>query len=89
MIRLLLFFILAVVVGRVFWVLVDSVIEGMSGRTSGKSVSRPSVQMVRDPICGTFLLPERAIRVASGRGEVFFCSRDCQDRYQARQSRPA
>jgi len=40
--------------------------------------------MVRDPVCGTFVLPERAISVTVGRQQVFFCSLACRDAYRAR-----
>jgi YHS domain-containing protein len=39
--------------------------------------------MVRDPVCGTFVLPERAVTVADGSTRVFFCSTACRDKYTA------
>ena len=80
MIRLLLFGVLSVLVARTFWRLVDSIIEGATGR--GKSVPRQGVPMVRDPVCGTFLLPDRAIAVVDGGARLYFCSTACRDRYR-------
>jgi hypothetical protein len=40
--------------------------------------------MVRDPICGTFVLPDRAVSLTDGRQRVFFCSTACRDTYRER-----
>ena len=39
--------------------------------------------MVRDPICGTFVVQSRALS-ADSRGETaWFCSEDCRHKWQA------
>jgi YHS domain-containing protein len=43
-----------------------------------------SVHMVRDPVCGTFVIPERALARTDGSRKLFFCSATCRDRYDAR-----
>ena len=62
-------------------------------RGSGDDVHRPrrpgpsaprAVQMVRDPVCGTFVVPERAVSIADGHARVYFCSDSCRDAYRAR-----
>jgi YHS domain-containing protein len=45
-------------------------------------VPQSGVQMVRDPVCGTFLLPDRALTLGDGRTQVFFCSDACRDKYR-------
>jgi YHS domain-containing protein len=41
--------------------------------------------MQRDPVCGTFVVPERAIALSGSRGErLYFCSIECRDKYRAR-----
>jgi YHS domain-containing protein len=42
--------------------------------------------MVRDPVCGTFVLPERAVTLMDGRSRLFFCSEACRDKYRSRPS---
>jgi YHS domain-containing protein len=86
LLRVALFIILAFVVSRAFWRLLDGIIDGASGRPRGGRGGVPdrSVQMVRDPVCGTFLLPDRAVTIADGRGQVYFCSTACRDKYRAR-----
>ena len=90
--------VLSIVVVRGIWRLVGGVIEGLSG-TSGQAgaqgrtpfgprdrggVPAQGVQMVRDPVCGTYVVPNRALSLGDGSRQVFFCSPDCRDRFRAR-----
>ena len=84
LLRLALFIVFAVVVARAFWRLVDGIFEGLSGKRPGGQVPSRGVQMVRDPVCGTFLLPDHALMITDGRARVFFCSNACRDQYRAR-----
>ena len=83
MLRLLLMLVLIVLLARGFWRMVDGIVEGLTGRGSSGVPGR-SVQMVRDPVCGTFVLPERALTLGDGRQRIFFCSATCRDKYRAR-----
>ena len=40
--------------------------------------------MVRDPVCGTFVLPGSAVTLVEGRARLYFCSDDCREKYRAR-----
>ena len=40
--------------------------------------------MVRDPVCGTFVLPASAVTLVDGRARLYFCSDACRDKYRAR-----
>ena len=42
------------------------------------------VQMVRDPVCGTFVVPGRSVMLVEGAQRVHFCSDICRDQYRAR-----
>ena len=87
MLRVLLFALLALVVLRAVWMLLDGMLEGFAGRTSGSSrVPQRGVQMVRDPVCGTFVVPERAIALSDRGAPVFFCSPTCRDKYRAQRT---
>ena len=81
MLRLALLLILFIFVARAFWRVVDGVIEGVRGKRA--TPARPDVQMVRDPVCGTFLLPARAVILTDRRQQVFFCSTACRDKYKS------
>ena len=83
MLRLILEFILIFFLARAFWQIVGGLIEGVTGRGRSRVPDR-GVQMVRDPVCGTFVLPDRAIAVTDGRTRIFFCSTACRDRYRSR-----
>ncbi len=94
MLRFALVLILLVFIARAFWRLVDGVIEGVTGRPvrrgpRGRSASRAperSVQMSRDPVCGTFVVPDSAIILTDGSRRIYFCSARCRDQYRARPS---
>jgi len=45
--------------------------------------------MVRDRVCNTFLPRSRAIRLAVGEEEHFFCSEACHSKFLAAQRDPA
>ena len=40
-----------------------------------------SVPLVRDPVCGTYLLPDRAVKVGTGDKTLYFCSEACRAKY--------
>jgi len=87
MLRIALLLILSVIVGRTFWRMIDGLVEGITGRPRTgvqQGVPQQGVPMVRDPVCGTFVLPERAVSLTDGRTRLFFCSNTCRDKYQAR-----
>jgi len=44
----------------------------------------PLNPMERDPVCGTFVIRERAVTIGSGDRRVYFCSDVCRDKYRAR-----
>ena len=80
--------ILAMVVARAVWGVIDGVREGLTGASTRRQGNVPArgVQMVRDPVCGTYIIPERAVTLVDGSGRVFFCSATCRDKYRARPS---
>ena len=78
-------------------IIVSQMIARIWRGTAGASASRPagprqpaaagpqqSVHMERDPVCGTFVVPERSVSVDDGTGRVYFCSTACRDKYRAR-----
>jgi YHS domain-containing protein len=88
MLRAALLLILFVVLGRTFWRIIDGLVDGITGRTRTgvpqQGVPQQGVPMVRDPVCGTFVLPGRAVSLSDGRTRLFFCSDTCRDKYRAR-----
>jgi YHS domain-containing protein len=85
MARFVLILALSIVLSRMFWRLVDSFMQGLSGREPRRpQTPQRAVPMARDPVCGTFVVPERAVSLVDGRGRLFFCSAACRDTYRAR-----
>jgi len=83
MLRIILIVVLVVLVTRAAWRLLEGVIEGVAGpRQSGTRTT--SVQMARDPVCGTFVVPDRAVALVEGPRRIYFCSAGCRDKYRAR-----
>jgi YHS domain-containing protein len=79
-----------VVAIRAIWRLLQGIRIGMSVGTAEPRVKeRPGppaqgVQMVKDPVCGTYVVPERALSVHAGRETVYFCSAACRDKFRAK-----
>ena len=81
MARLILWAILIYVLWRVAWRLLKGVFEGMGYQ---RSDGAKTVGLVRDPVCGTFVMPSRALVSGSGTGTRYFCSEKCRDEYAGR-----
>jgi YHS domain-containing protein len=71
----------AVLILRAIWRFVAGVLEGMAPPRETAAPGGPGVALVQDPVCGTYVVPSRA--VTSGRGESlrYFCSERCRDQY--------
>ena len=71
-------------------------VQGMQGQQGtavpprGGRATQRSVHMARDPVCGTFVVPERALALTDGNEQLYFCSAECRDKFRAQaHSRPA
>jgi YHS domain-containing protein len=84
MLRYVLLLVLIVLIARAVWRVIDGVAEGLRGPGHGSRRSSAAVSMQRDPICGTFVVPDRAVTLAIGRQQLYFCSTACRDKYRAR-----
>jgi YHS domain-containing protein len=74
LLRLLLVLLLIRVLSR----LIGGVIAGMAenkGRQAGP------VQLVRDPICGTYVVPARALPLTAAGATQYFCSERCREQF--------
>jgi YHS domain-containing protein len=84
MLRLALLLLLAILLIRALWRLVSGVVDGIAGPQAPGQRSKHAVQMARDPVCGTFVVPGRAVSLTEREGPIYFCSKACRDRYRAR-----
>jgi hypothetical protein len=88
MIRYLLILALVALVARALWRILDGVIEGLRG--APRTSTPPLIgHMERDPVCGTYVVRGRAVTLADGRRQLYFCSTGCRDEFRARGSSPA
>ena len=79
-IRLILLFFIIRAVMR----LVRGIAEGMSVPRVEQPVAVP---LVRDPICGTFVVADQALTYGTGAGTRFFCSEKCRRAYELKLAR--
>lgn len=87
MARLILLFILLLVIARTFWRFVDAVMRAASGSTPPGSAPRQgpaAVKMSQCPVCGTYVVPGKAISIVSGGSPVYFDTEKCRAEYQSR-----
>ena len=58
------------------------------GIVEGMNPPRPpqpsAVPLARDPVCGTFVVPSRALTGGTGADMRFFCSENCRRTYETK-----
>jgi YHS domain-containing protein len=85
-VRGLLLFLLILLLLRAVWRLLGGVVQGAmsAGSATGprhRAAAPPAVKMVRDPVCGTYVVPGKALELAKGRDTMYFCSARCRDEW--------
>jgi YHS domain-containing protein len=81
-IRFLLIAALVLLIAHTFWRVIDGIIEGAGGTSRRKRSIKPSVKLVRDPVCGTFVTPNQELSLTA-RGEThYFCSEKCRREFR-------
>jgi hypothetical protein len=88
MARLLLLLALFVVIARLFWRFFDAVVRAASG-TAPQGGGRPggpaaAVKMSQCPVCGTYVVPGKAISLMSGGSPVYFDTEKCRAEFESR-----
>jgi len=85
--RFILLFVLFLVIARTFWRFFDGIVRGVSGAApqAGRRPGTPrAVKMSQCPVCGTYVVPGKAISAASGGSTIYFDSEKCRTEYQSR-----
>ena len=82
MARIILWAVLILLVARALSRLLRGVLEG-AGYTRGSSPQR-SVGLVRDPVCGVFVVRGQALTVGTGSTTRYFCSEKCKKEWLRR-----
>ena len=86
MARFLLLLVLFSVIARIFWRFFEGVVRGASGPAPQARGGGPpsSVKMQQCPVCGTYVVPGKAISIVSGGSPIYFDSEKCRAEYQSR-----
>ena len=87
MARFILLLLLFVTIARTFWRFVDAVVRGAGGSASAdprRSNVPTAVRMQQCPVCGTYVVPGKAISLVSSGAPVYFDSEKCRAEFQSR-----
>ena len=87
LVRAVLLFLLLLLLARAVLRFFGGIVQGVSGGPPprpGPQGGTPPTKMVQDPVCGTYVVPARALQATRGRETVFFCSDACRQQYLAR-----
>jgi YHS domain-containing protein len=83
LIRFVLFSLLITLAVRAALRFFAGVVEGASG-AGGRSAPPATTKMVKDPVCGTYVVPSKALTASRGDQTAWFCSPECQHTWQRR-----
>lgn len=73
--------ILLLIIIRLLWKFIRGVLEGAGVVQSPRHAS---VGLVRDPVCGVFVVPSKALTSGSGSQTRYFCSEKCRAEWSRR-----
>ena len=71
--------ILLLVIIRLLWRFIRGVLEGAG---VFPAPAQQSVGLVRDPVCGVFVVPSKALTAGSGSQTRYFCSEKCRSEWR-------
>lgn len=87
LLRVVLVFLFVLFLARAVWRLIEGVLRGAAGEPATRSGRRPAgpaaVKMAQCPVCGTYVVPGKALTGVSHGGPVYFCSEACRARFAA------
>lgn len=73
--------ILIILIVRALWRLAKGVMAGVQAAPDGSRGRRAPVALSRDPICGTYVVPDRALALRDGALVRYFCSERCRQEF--------
>jgi YHS domain-containing protein len=82
MVRLIIWLILLAILARIAWRFVHAVFEGAGLLRDPEE--RRAVKLVRDPVCGVYVVPSKALTAGSGSTTKYFCSEKCRQQWSAK-----
>jgi YHS domain-containing protein len=73
--------ILFLLIVRLLWTFVRGLLEGLGMR---QPPAQRGVRLVRDPVCGVYVVPTNALTSGSGPDTAYFCSEKCRREWSNR-----
>ena len=71
-------------VRQVLAILASSFKGGFGGSAKSSSSAGGTIgELKKDPVCGTFISTETAFQKAVGGETMYFCSKECRDKYKS------
>jgi len=87
LLRVGLIFIAVLLVLRALGRMLGGLRDGVRGSGHGGSGRPPAptpVKMAQDPVCGTFVVPGKALSLSDGGTTQWFCSESCRAKFSSR-----
>jgi YHS domain-containing protein len=85
-VRAILIGILLIILARLFWRVLDGLVEGVSGKSRRRRPTREGVKLFRDPVCGTHVAPGSGLSLTAGGTTHYFCSEKCRNDFAKKAS---
>jgi YHS domain-containing protein len=84
MTKLIVTLVLLFIVGRIVWRFMYAIFEGAGMLKAPQDRERKAVKLVRDPVCGVFVVPTQALTSGTGTSTQYFCSEKCRQQWGKR-----
>ena len=82
--RVILLFVMALLALRAVSRFMGGVAAAARGDAPRARATETPVKMTKDPVCGTFVVPGKALSASSNGSTVWFCSEQCRDAFTRR-----
>jgi len=82
--RVILLFVMALLVLRAVGRFMGGLSQAARGDAPRARTTDTPVKMTKDPVCGTFVVPGKALSVTADGATVWFCSEQCRDTFTRR-----
>jgi YHS domain-containing protein len=84
MTKLIIYLVLLLIIGRMVWRFMYGIFEGAGMLKEPRHREGAAVKLVRDPVCGVFVVPSQALTSGTGTSTRYFCSEKCREQWGKR-----